>query len=76
MELLNGGRLSDFIKQKFKKGGRFSDKEASLMMKGILKAVAYMHEKGIVHRDLKPGKYPLVLKLLYLCACREHTFAG
>ena len=56
MELVEGGRLTDFIKGRFRKGGKFTDSEASSLMKGILSAVGYMHEKGIVHRDLKPGK--------------------
>jgi ribosomal protein S6 kinase alpha-5 len=56
MELLQGGRLTDVIKERFKrKNSKFSDKEASAMIRGILSAVSYMHEKGIVHRDLKPG---------------------
>ena len=54
MELVEGGRLTDLIKGRFK-SGKFSDKEASAMIRSILSAVAYMHEKGIVHRDLKPG---------------------
>lgn len=32
----------------------FTDIEASMIMKSLLSAIAYMHEKGIVHRDLKP----------------------
>lgn len=55
MELVDNGRLTDFIKEKFEKDGKFSDKEASALMKGILSAVSYMHEKNIIHRDLKPG---------------------
>lgn len=59
MELLEGGRLTDLIRERFKsENSKFSDREASTMIKGILSAVAYMHEKGIVHRDLKPGTSP------------------
>ena len=56
MELVKGGRLTDMIKEKsHTSNSKFTDKEASAIMKGILSAVAYMHDKGIVHRDLKPG---------------------
>ncbi len=55
MELVTDGRLSDVIKERFKSGGKFTDNEASGLMRGILKAVSYMHDKNIVHRDLKPG---------------------
>jgi serine/threonine protein kinase len=34
---------------------KFTDEEASQIMRCILKAVAYIHSKSIVHRDLKPG---------------------
>ena len=33
------------------------------MIRSILSAVAYMHEKGIVHRDLKPGKITFINKI-------------
>ena len=65
MELLKGGRLTDLIKKRFKKG-KFSDREASAMIKAILSAVSYMHEKGIVHRDLKPGRFLYFLNPLFL----------
>jgi len=55
MELLNGGRLSEYIDQRIKESGRMTDLEASQLMKGILYAVAYIHDNGIIHRDLKPG---------------------
>jgi ribosomal protein S6 kinase alpha-5 len=64
MELLKGGRLTDLIKKRFKKG-KFSDLEASAMIKAILSAVSYMHEKGIVHRDLKPGRFLYFFNLLF-----------
>jgi serine/threonine protein kinase len=57
MELIKDGRLTDIIQEKFKQSGKFTDSEASALMRGILSAVTYMHDKNIVHRDLKPGKY-------------------
>jgi len=66
MELVQGGRLTDLIKDKFKKHhGKFTDREASALLKGILSAVEYMHDKGIVHRDLKPGKTFLHSFIIY-----------
>jgi serine/threonine protein kinase len=62
MELVKDGRLSSIIKEKFKKNGKFTDNEASALMRGILSAVCYMHENNIVHRDLKPG-IPILFKL-------------
>lgn len=55
MELIRDGRLSDLIKKTAEENGRFSDKDASALIRGILSAVSYIHDKGIVHRDLKPG---------------------
>ncbi|CAJ0924350.1 unnamed protein product [Ranitomeya imitator] len=50
MELLDGGELLDRIK----KQSRFSEVEASSLMRSLVSAVAHMHEAGVVHRDLKP----------------------
>lgn len=56
MELVTDGRLADLIKEKYAQNSKFTDYEASSLMRGILQAVSYMHDKNIVHRDLKPGK--------------------
>jgi len=50
MELLKGGELFDNIVQK----GTYSEKEAAAVMRQILEAVQYLHNRGIAHRDLKP----------------------
>ena len=63
MELVSDGRLSNIIKEKFKRNGKFSDNEASTIMRGILNAVCYMHDNNIVHRDLKPGINLFALKI-------------
>lgn len=50
MELLRGGELLERIRQK----DRFTESEASRIMRQLVSAVNYMHERGVVHRDLKP----------------------
>ena len=51
MELLRGGSLRHFLNSHESK--KITDIKASKIMKGILSAVTYIHEKGIIHRDLK-----------------------
>lgn len=49
MELVTGGNLQSFMASK-----KLTEVQASSIMRGVLKAVNYMHSKNIIHRDLKP----------------------
>src|ERR1700722_7730117 len=55
MELVDGGTLSDRIKQ-----GAIPLDEALAIARQIAAALGAAHEKGITHRDLKPGN--IILK--------------
>jgi serine/threonine protein kinase len=50
LEHLNGGELFERIRQK----GQYSEMDAAVIMRCILRALVAMHSKKIVHRDLKP----------------------
>ncbi|GMI04015.1 hypothetical protein TrRE_jg6757 [Triparma retinervis] len=50
MELMSGGELFDYVVEK----GTLTEEEASRIVRGVVGAVVYMHDKGIIHRDLKP----------------------
>lgn len=50
MELVTGGELFDRIVER----GSYTEKDASDLIRQVLEAVDYMHERGVVHRDLKP----------------------
>lgn len=49
-ELLTGGELFERIR----KNKKFSEKEAAVIIKDIIEAIQYCHDRNIVHRDLKP----------------------
>ena len=47
--------LSDFASRRRKQGNPLTEDECALIMQGIFKGVAYLHnEKDIIHRDIKP----------------------
>lgn len=65
MELMNGGPLTDLIKQRKAEGNGFTDEESAQVMKCIFAAMEYMHSHNIVHRDLKPGKFKPTINLTF-----------
>jgi len=50
LELVTGGELFDQIIER----GTYSESETAEVVRQILSAIRYMHERGIAHRDLKP----------------------
>jgi len=50
MELVTGGELFYKIVEK----GNYSEKDASSIVRQMIKGVDYLHSQGIAHRDLKP----------------------
>ena len=52
---MSNGSLSDLMEMRIASNNHFSDLEASQIIKSLLLAVKYIHQKDIVHRDLKPA---------------------
>lgn len=50
LEYLKGGELFERIRSKSK----FTESEASSILRKLIAAVGFMHSRGVVHRDLKP----------------------
>ena len=57
MDLLEGGELLDKIRTQAK----FTEAEASRIMRSLVSALDFLHSTGIVHRDLKPEVCLLVI---------------
>ena len=53
MQYCKGGTLFSRIKTR----NKFSEREAAIILKQILRAVRYLHTKGICHRDIKPENF-------------------
>ena len=66
MEYIGYGQLFHLIRQKSENGEQFTDLEASRIMKGIIDAVSYIHDKGIIHRDLKTANIMVDHNTLHL----------
>jgi len=49
-DICKGGELFDEIVAR----GKFSERDASMLMKQVLSCINYCHQNNIVHRDLKP----------------------
>ncbi len=52
MEILKGGTLKEWINEH--KNENISEETLSLIIKNILLAVSYLHNKNMCHRDIKP----------------------
>ena len=50
-DLVTGGDLFSYLESK---QGRLSEVEAAVILRQIVVAICFLHEKSIVHRDLKP----------------------
>ena len=59
MELLQGGYLHQYIKNKSSKNECFNLRTICNIMKQILEALQYIHSKNIIHNDIKPANIML-----------------
>ena len=58
LELCSGGELFDrIIEKKY-----YSESEANIIFKQIMKAIMHCHMQGVCHRDLKPENFIMISK--------------
>ena len=56
MEYVPDGSLREYINTTRKTGKRITEENASKIIKSLMLAVEYFHNKDIIHRDIKPGR--------------------
>ena len=56
VDLIEGGSLKDFLIERYthKEDYFIKDSECSIIIKGILEGLNYLHKNNVMHRDLKP----------------------